>query len=101
MTQSAFDGIWKDALNKYESEAQIKLSLTIQTPDDLLALIDKENQQFEAYRKKGLAIRNAVEPVLCLVRLFSNAAGQGVSLVSDLSLTACLLYTNLLRAGAN
>jgi hypothetical protein len=85
MADPQFIDIWQKALIQYRTDTNVVLSATdndADSPDAVLALIDKHQKAFEAYRKKGRRVRNALEPVLCLVRSFSQVAGEGVGLVS-------------------
>ena len=78
-----FIDIWKAAVDQYQSDTKATLPETLKdaTPDDVLALIDKRQKEFEAYRKQGRRVRNALEPVLCLVRSFSETAATIISVV--------------------
>ena len=78
-----FIDIWKAAVDQYQSDTKATLSATLKdaTPDDVLALIDKRQKEFEAYRKQGRRVRNALEPILCLVRSFSETAATIISVV--------------------
>jgi hypothetical protein len=85
MADLQFADIWQKALIQYRTDTNVALSATdndADSPDAVLALIDKHQTAFEAYRKKGRRVRNALEPVLCFVRSFSQVAAEGVGLVS-------------------
>jgi hypothetical protein len=85
MADSQFADIWQQALNQYHSDTDVALSKienSADSPDAVLAFIDKHQKAFEAYRKQGRRVRNALEPVLCFVRSFSQVAAEGVGVVS-------------------
>ena len=96
-SNAQFAAIWASALEEYKRNTNKDPTLTPlegDSPDALLAIIDEKQRTFKHYRSKGEKIRKALKPILELVLLFSEAAGEGTALVSVATVLRQSLVTN-------
>ena len=77
-----FQEIFEEAKKQYERDTKTKLDDLSGIPDDIEGLmkkIDDDQAAFSAYRAKGEAVRKALNPVISLFKLFTDAVTEGIS----------------------
>ncbi|TFY70352.1 hypothetical protein EVG20_g2664 [Dentipellis fragilis] len=107
MADNPFTKIWGAAIRRYETDT--KMSLADAMPDlagaltanRLLGIIDDEHGKFKNYRSRGEKVRNAMKPVLVLVELFADVAGEGVTNVFQPGKAVFAAVKYLLNAARN
>ena len=83
--QSQFLGLWISAITRYKQDTKYDIldgRLEANSSDALLVVIEREQEKFKEYWKKGERVRNAIKPVLELVNRFSETVGESVAMVS-------------------
>ncbi|TFY61174.1 hypothetical protein EVG20_g7156 [Dentipellis fragilis] len=84
MADPTFSEIWKPAIERYEADTKIKVAeafrdfANITSVEKLLETIDDEQRKFKKYEKRGKEMREALKPVLDVVSLSSDVAGDAV-----------------------
>ncbi|TFY58838.1 hypothetical protein EVG20_g8001, partial [Dentipellis fragilis] len=89
MADDQLSEIWKAAIEQYEADTENDLKAASESPkfanissvDELLTAIDDKQKAFGQYRKRGAKIKGALEPVLDVVGMLADAAGEGVAVV--------------------
>ena len=84
---SQFPDLWVSAIKRYKQDTRYDIlegRLEADSPDALVVIIEREQEKFKEFRKKGERIRNAIKPVLELVNRFSETVGESVATVSIL-----------------
>ncbi|KAA1474464.1 hypothetical protein DENSPDRAFT_882823 [Dentipellis sp. KUC8613] len=87
MANNQLSEIWRAAIEQYEADTENDLKAAsesfanISSVDGLLKAIDDKQKAFRHYRKRGAKIKGALEPVLDVVGMLADVAGEGVSVV--------------------
>ncbi|KAA1475000.1 hypothetical protein DENSPDRAFT_883228 [Dentipellis sp. KUC8613] len=107
MADNPFAEIWGAAIKRYETDTKKSLAdaspdlAGALTADRLLEVIDDEHGKFKNYRSRGEKVRSAIKPVLVLVELFSDVAGEGVANVFQPGKAVFVAVKYLLNAARN
>jgi hypothetical protein len=104
MSNDSFQRIWNEAIRNYQSltgtdiTGEVNDIGDIDTADDLLRRIDQAQERFKLYRKRGEKIRRVLEPLLVLIRAFSDTIGNAVGMVC-IAIQTKLLVTKMILLG--
>lgn len=84
-TQS-FSALWNDAVDKYKSETKAKSlpSSTLDSADSaeaILTALTRNRKDLEDSRAKGKSLRDVLKPIVKIVKLMAEIAGEAASLV--------------------
>jgi hypothetical protein len=93
MTDTAFAGLWKEAVKDYERWAQVlleKASADADTPGRVQALLVEKYKDLVLKREKGEKLRSVMQPILHVIDQMGEIVGEAVSVV-------CLSLVQFLR----
>lgn len=85
-TTQGFALLWDEAVAKYKTETKAdSLPLgslnTADSTEAILTVIAENRKDFEENRAKGKSLRDVLKPIVKIVQLMTEVAGEGASLV--------------------
>ena len=102
MPNDSFQTIWNEAIRNYQTLTGTDIAekmddvSNVHTADDLLRRLDQAQDGFKSYRKRGENVRHVLEPMLVIVRAFSDTIGHAVGMVCTAVQTKLLVLKMVL-----
>lgn len=82
-----FHKLWDEALQAYMRDTNKNLLnedfIKLTSVDQLCAVVERNNEKFEKFRKRGGKIFTCLKYALKPIELFGNLAAGGASMVAD------------------